>query len=420
MTRTARFTQIVLWMLLLLLPATAVAEQAAPASLPGKIVLPTGDMAVRTPPKPMELLSSADVSQLNEYMAGYDGREEELLVNRAESYYYYSCLDPVSREIYDVIYDVARDPVSEGNIGLIMTPIDPQSDEFYDAFGIAIRAVCFDHPELFWLYSAQETDIGFASEAVIQNGFYLVYFLMMEPFENFETEMRAFNQAADAFLADIDTSASEFEIVRQIHDKLIGMVDYNNPVADGRVISFDGQDLAHTAYGALVQDTSGNPHYAVCDGYTLAFEYLLQQCGIESIFIGGEGGSDLEHMGGHAWNMVKVDGVWYEVDSTWNDWGNVENDLAAYMTQDNFLSEALHDPVYRDRLDHFLFLISTEEMSHFVPDERYIYTSAKFGISDSLVEESVHVRLTTGEDSSMPDPKVISLAPVAMQAYPGR
>lgn len=66
-----------------------------------------------------------------------------------------------------------------------------------------------------------------------------------------------------------------------------------------------GPDLAHTAYGCLVADSSGNPNYAVCDGYTLAMEYLLQQCGIEAAFIGGMAGFSQADAGGHAWNIVK-------------------------------------------------------------------------------------------------------------------
>lgn len=117
--------------------------------------------------------------------------------------------------------------------------------------------------------------------------------------------MNAFNAAAASFLADINQDASDYEIVRQIHDKLIDLVNYNDPVGDGEVEWERGQDLAHTAYGCLVADSSGNPNYAVCDGYTLAMEYLLQQCGIEAAFIGGMAGSSQADAGGHAWNIVK-------------------------------------------------------------------------------------------------------------------
>ena len=380
---------------------------------------PTGDMAVRTPSQPMEMLTSTDVDILNARMSEYNGQQEVLLKNRAKTYYYYNNLEPVAKEIYDVMLGVAEDPVSEGNIGLMMTMLDPQSDEYYFAFNVAYRALCFDHPELFWLYSGQEASMCYASEAVSQNGLYFVYIMMTEPFENYEAQMTAFNRAADEFLADIDTNASEYNIVKQIHDKLIAMVDYDNPVADHMVLSLGpGQDLAHSAYGALVKDSSSNPHMAVCDGYSLAFEYLLQQCGIDALFIGGMAGPDETDVGGHAWNLVKVDGVWYEVDSTWDDWGNVENDVKDNPSRYAGLLEALHDPVYREQIDHYLFMISTEQMRHFVPGDNYEYVTKDQTMVYQLAQESVHIRLTEDSDPMNPDPQVIGLAPVAMQNYP--
>ena len=103
------------------------AQEAAPVN---SVVMPTGDMAQRRPSKPMEMLSSADAQALDRQMADYVAQEQSLLVNKAETYYYYERLDPLAKEIYDVMYGVAQDPVSEGNIGLMMTVEDPQGEVF--------------------------------------------------------------------------------------------------------------------------------------------------------------------------------------------------------------------------------------------------------------------------------------------------
>ena len=200
----------------------------------------------------------------------------------------------------------------------MMTDIDPTGQDYYYEFNVAYRALCFDHPELFWLYAGQEAEMVYLSEAGNYGGFYFVYIKMAEPFTNYETQMNAFNAAAASFLADINQDASDYEIVRQIHDKLIDLVNYNDPVGDGEVEWDRGQDLAHTAYGCLVADSSGNPNYAVCDGYTLAMEYLLQQCGIEAAFIGGMAGSSQADAGGHAWNIVKIGGAYYHLEATFD------------------------------------------------------------------------------------------------------
>ena len=298
-----------------------------------------------------------------------------------------------------------------------MTDIDPESDEYYDAFNIAYRSICFDHPELFWLYSGEEARMLYWSDAINQNGFYFVYIAMEKPFEGFQEQMMAFNSAVDEFLSGIDTSISEYSTICQIHDRLIDLVNYNDPVAGNLFISFNGQDLAHTAYGALVCDSSGNPNYAVCDGYSLAFEYLLQQCGIEAVFVCGKAGSSPEDAGGHAWNMVKMDGEWYEVDSTWDDSGSFEDDLTPGTDVYANVLEALSDPDYRQLIDHFLFLISTETMQHFVPGDEYQYTTKNGMVSFSLVDEVVHIRRgEMGEEPSY-DGEIMSQAPVAMNSY---
>lgn len=399
----------------LLSSTAAAAAEALPSGGAGSVALPTGDLAVHQPSQPMELLSSADAQELNEQMAGYTPQQETLLVNRAQSYYYYERLGPIAKEIYDVMYGVAKDPVNEGNIGLMMTDMDPNGEEFYREFNVAYRAICFDHPELFWLYSGEDAEMVYSSEAINQNGFYFVYIRMLEPFLEFEEQMTAFNQAASQFLADIDTSISEYETIRQVHDKLIDLVNYSDPVANE--ISFgNGQDLAHTAYGALVADSSGNPNYAVCDGYTLALEYLLQQCGIETVFIGGMAGATMDSVGGHAWNMIKMDGVWYETDSTWNDSESMLDDMTPGTMEYTYTAEALSDPVYREKVDHFMFLISTEEIEHFVPGDEYDYVTKDQQYVWTLVGESVRYRMEE-DGSGNVDPSIIALAPVAMQSY---
>lgn len=407
-----KFMSGILIMAFLLGSLSAVATAAEPSA---GFVLPTGDLAVHRPSQPMELLSASDVEGLNEQIAGYTPQQTTLLINNARSYYYYNKIGPIAKEIYDVMYEVAKDPVSEGNIGLVMTDMDPNGEEFYREFNVAYRAICFDHPELFWLYSGEEAEMVYSSEAINQNGFYFVYIRMLEPFAAFEEQMTAFNQATSAFLADIDTGISEYETIRQVHDKLIAMVNYNDPVV--KQIKFgNGQDLAHTAYGALVTDSSGNPNYAVCDGYTLALEYLLQQCGINVVFIGGMAGASMDTVGGHAWNIIEMDGVWYETDATWDDAESVLDDLMPGSLEYQYTEEALNDPVYREKVDHFMFLISTEEIQHFVPGEEYHYTTKDQQYIWTLVGESVRYRMEE-DGSGNVDPSIIALAPVAMQSY---
>lgn len=66
---------------------------------------------------------------------------------------------------------------------------------------------------------------------------------------------------------------------------------------------------AWTAYGTLLDGT------AVCGGYSLAFEALADEAGLESVYITGY----IDSTNRYAWNKVKVDGKWTVIDTTWND-----------------------------------------------------------------------------------------------------
>ena len=62
----------------------------------------------------------------------------------------------------------------------------------------------------------------------------------------------------------------------------------------------------------------------VCEGYARAYQYLLNMCGIDNIYIVGNGGQSGRDSGGHAWNCFCIDGKWYPVDLTWDDLGKDE------------------------------------------------------------------------------------------------
>lgn len=66
-------------------------------------------------------------------------------------------------------------------------------------------------------------------------------------------------------------------------------------------------NLKFSAYAALINGKS------VCQGYATLFYRIARECGLETRIITGI--SNGEH---HAWNIVKIDGAWYYVDSTWD------------------------------------------------------------------------------------------------------
>ena len=93
--------------------------------------------------------------------------------------------------------------------------------------------------------------------------------------------------------------------VRALHDFIITACDYDHAAADD-----DDSDTtyARSAYSVLVR------HRAVCEGYTMAFRYLLHRIGVRSEEI-------LSDAMEHCWNYVLIHGRWYHVDVTWDDNG---------------------------------------------------------------------------------------------------
>ena len=110
---------------------------------------------------------------------------------------------------------------------------------------------------------------------------------------------------AEALLPSIITSdMSEYEKVKALHDYIINntQYDYENYL-NGTI-----PDSSYSAVGVFQYGV------AVCQGYAYAFELLCELAGIECELVTGTANG-----GGHAWNQVKVDGKWYNIDLTWDD-----------------------------------------------------------------------------------------------------
>lgn len=81
-------------------------------------------------------------------------------------------------------------------------------------------------------------------------------------------------------------------------------------------------------------------HQAICMGYTTTFQLFMDMLGVESVIVRG---SALDEE--HAWNMVKLDGEWYHVDCTWDDFVPDENGRPAFHTYTlvpDYVMDVLH------------------------------------------------------------------------------
>lgn len=89
-----------------------------------------------------------------------------------------------------------------------------------------------------------------------------------------------------------------------IHDYIVLHTAYDYDHFQNNTIPGD----SYNAYGVLLKGT------AVCQGYAEAAQLMLTLAGIDSQIVTGYAGG-----GGHAWNKVKIDGEYYNLDTTWDD-----------------------------------------------------------------------------------------------------
>ena len=105
-----------------------------------------------------------------------------------------------------------------------------------------------------------------------------------------------------------DLSGSEYSRVRAVYEYLKNTVRYDRTAA--KSVS---NKLKSSAYAAIVQ------HTAACRGYSAAAYRLLRECGIAARVVTGAVTLPDGSTENHSWNIVCIDGSWYNMDITWDD-----------------------------------------------------------------------------------------------------
>lgn len=108
-----------------------------------------------------------------------------------------------------------------------------------------------------------------------------------------------FEENAGQILSGAQNLANDYEKEKFVHDALIERISYQMSA-----------EMNQSAYSALVNGQT------VCAGYARAFQYLMQQLGVPCYYCTGYAGEN------HAWNIVRLDDGYYNVDTTWDDTGD--------------------------------------------------------------------------------------------------
>ncbi|MCD7730623.1 MAG: hypothetical protein LUI05_03900 [Oscillospiraceae bacterium] len=213
--------------------------------------------------------------------------------------YAYNTLDDDEKALYDAILGAAStmSPKIFGTDNLSM-------EKWAKVFGMVYN----QEPQLFWLSS--KIKIG------------RLYFNETDT-EQIAAMQKEIDTTVNQLVSEANKKSSTFDKLKVFHDYLVLNSTFEKDDAAG--------SYNQSIYNAFSGGTSSQGNIQ-CSGYAKAMQYLCDQVGIDCIVITGtnsEGAS-------HAWNKVKVEGEWYNLDCTWDD-PILTTPVYNYIRYNNFL-----------------------------------------------------------------------------------
>ena len=148
-----------------------------------------------------------------------------------------------------------------------------------------------DNPEYFWFTEGSKA-VGYEKEGTYYIDLQFVYNCTEAEQTRYQKELDAVCNPVVAKLANL----TDYEKVRGVYEYIINSTTYDESYTD------------QSCYSVLLH------RRGVCAGYTNATNYLLRKLGVQTIYVSGTA-KDQEH----CWSLVKVNGSWYHLDTTWGD-----------------------------------------------------------------------------------------------------
>lgn len=209
------------------------------------------------------------------------GKTGEGLDFDEEMYPYYAMLNDSAKELYRQIY---------ANMEAMTQRFKPIHDTNAQELKNAFTAVCNDQPQLFFI----KTGYGYKQDMtgnIVEID--LAYLFSEDEVDNARSR---FDDEADEIIAMASGKNSDYDKEVVVHDALMDKITYDL-----------GAPMNQSAYSALVNGRT------VCAGYARAFQYICMKMDIPCYYCAGYAGEN------HAWNIIKLEDDYYNVDVTWDD-----------------------------------------------------------------------------------------------------
>lgn len=288
--------------------------------------------------------------------------------------YGYNQLNDNEKQLYEAILDAAKTCKFKVSV----------SDAVTDEVWAKIYGMVYNQePQLFFMNSKIKTG--------------KVYYIENDP-DKIAAMQKEIDAVADKLVAEASTKGSTFEKLKVFHDYLVLSSTFEKKDGDD-VELYNG-----SIYNAFAH-SEGTQGSIQCSGYAKGMQYLCDKAGIESMVITGKNDSDFSH----AWNVVKVDGAWYNIDATWDDpilkTADVNNIRYNYfLVPDEWIHNKTHFKVNQHTLSsstitYFNPPACTETKLNYFVKNNLVYsdfTSADKAIKDAL-QKAADSKMRTAE-----------------------
>lgn len=186
----------------------------------------------------------------------------------------------------------------------------------------SIFAFNYDNPQFFW-YDINKTSIKTGwNETTSYDSQTGTFFIRMgmgvgtnytnyyrDGYDNqalVESDFAKVESAKTEIIGGLNKNDTDFAKVKYFNDWLCDHNIYNENESSAFTT-----DIPYVITGAMVYGPEGETEkYPVCQSYAYAIKYLCDEEGIPCTVVTSAG---------HMWNLVRMEGSWYVVDTTWND-----------------------------------------------------------------------------------------------------
>ena len=231
--------------------------------------------------------------------------------------FFYNQLTSNQKVIYDGLEN-NKDNLKQGNYVINykdtfseLLSQENGADILGDDYQSAIEAFTHDNPDIFYL-DVNKMYLNIETTTKMFKTKYNVYISAAKESNYLSNEFQSTTQIEKAIIEIeqiknkiiANLKGTDYQNILYLHDYLINNIEYDS--------SYE-QTGSYSIYGALVGKK------CVCEGYAKSFKYLANSAGYECELMQGIATNSSGETESHAWNCVKLNNIWYEVDVTWDD-----------------------------------------------------------------------------------------------------